>query len=209
YRMFRQVTALLKHAISWQLASARDASDLSTRVERYREPAQRLLAQLPEYMSGAYERRWQAAYDAVAQAGIDAGLATRMASASVGGGLLGIAALADSKANDVATVARIYFCLGSALGLAWLHQAIQNRHVDGRWPALARSSLRGDCYRVHQRLTAQVLASGGDLQAWRDDNADDIAGVHARIEELQAVEVPTFAHLTVAVRDLAHLHDGR
>jgi len=208
YRMFRQITALLKHAISWQLTSAREASDLQAQVERYREPTQRLLAQLPEYMSGAYEQRWQAAYDAVEQAGIDTALAARMASASVGGGLLDIVALADSKGNDVATVARIYFRLGGVLGLAWLHQAIQNLHVDGRWPALARSSLRGDCYRVHQRLVELVLDAGGDLDAWCEHNADDVEAVRHRIEELQTVKAPTFAHLTVAVRDLSKLHDS-
>lgn len=209
YRMFRRVTALMKHAISWQLASARDITDLSAQVERYQEPTQRLLGQLSEYMSGAYEKRWQDARDTAAAANVDSELAARMASASVGGGLLDIVALADSGDSDVADVARIYFRLGDVLGLAWLHQAIQSLHVDGRWPALARSSLRGDCYRVHQRLVELVLDAGGDLDAWCEDNASDVDAVHNRIEELQAIETPTFAHLTVAVRDLSQLHDSR
>src|SRR5699024_8471893 len=98
--------------------------------------------------------------------------------------------------------------LGNVLGLAWLHQAIQNLHVDGRWPALARSSLRGDCYRVHQRLVELVLGAGGDLDAWCEHNAADVATGRNRIEELQTVAAPTFAHLTVAVRDLSKLHDS-
>src|SRR5699024_1117590 len=126
-----------------------------------------------------------------------------------GGGLLDIVALSDSHDAEVEQVARIYFALGDTLGLAWLHGAIQSLHVDGRWPALARSSLRGDCYRVHQRLTSLVLDAGGDLESWREANASDIEGVQVRIEELQAIDAPQFAHLTVAVRDLSQLHDSR
>lgn len=106
-------------------------------------------------------------------------------------------------------MARIYFELGDTLGLAWLHQAIQSLHVDGRWPALARSSLRGDCYRVHQRLAALVIDAGSDLASWCEANASDVESVRRRMEELQAIEKPAFAHLTVAVRDLSQLHDSR
>lgn len=209
YGLFKRVTALVKHAISWQLASSLEVSSIAELVERYQAPTQRLLEKMPQHMTGAYRQRWQMRHDEAVAVGLSDALAARLASTAVGGGLLDIVSLADSQSADVAQVAQIYFQLGDTLGLAWLHAAIQSLHVDGRWPALARSSLRGDCFRVHQRMTALVMDAGGDLNAWCEANASEISGVHARIEELQAIEAPKFAHLTVAVRDLSQLHDSR
>ena len=208
YRQLRRINALVKHAMNWQLATSRETdATLGQQVARHGTTTRRLLDELPEYISGAYAENWQTNRDNVIENGLQEPLATRMASITVAGGLLDIVSVANSRDADLEYVARLYFELGDTLGLAWLHMAIQALNVDGRWPALARSSLRGDCYRIHQGLVELVLDAGGDLAAWQQSHAGEISLVRNRIDDLQAIDHPTFAHLTVAVRDLSRLYE--
>ena len=61
----------------------------------------------------------------------------------------------------VADVARVYFELGVALGLDWLHGEIDRLAVDGSWQATARTGLRDAAMRAHRELTQQVLRTRG------------------------------------------------
>ncbi|HLQ84523.1 MAG TPA: NAD-glutamate dehydrogenase [Salinisphaeraceae bacterium] len=207
YPLLQRIGALVMHVMNWQLATGLGSGAASDLIERYQEPTQRLLEQLPGYVTGAYAEHWQHTCDAALAGGLAERLARHMASVATGGGLMDMVALAQSRQMDVAAVAGIYFTLGDELGLAWLHQALLALQVDGYWPTLARSNLRGDCFRVHRQLVTLVLADGADVHAWLEHHAAAVETVRNRIEVLQGVEKLDFAHLSVALRALSQLRD--
>ena len=207
YALHKIVIGLLKHAMSWLLGTPGIEGDLSSLVSRYQAGARRLLEQLPDFLVGGYARRWQADRAEWTEAGLDDAFACRIASADAGGGIMDIVSLAEDRGRDIDEVARLYFALGDELSVDWLQHAIHGLPANGRWAALARTSLRSDSYRIHQQIVAQVLDFDGaePLAQWRAANERTLAFVGARMGELQAIDQPGHAHLTVAVRDMARL----
>ncbi|WP_111745977.1 NAD-glutamate dehydrogenase [Salinisphaera orenii] len=207
YELHRIVIRLLKHAMNWWMGMTHDTSDLGTLAGRYSADAQRLLDELPNVVTGDYERRWQAYRDKWIDAGVNDETAASIASANSGGGIMDVVSMAGAFERDVFDVARIYFAVGDELGIAWLQDAIHTVAADDRWQALARASLRNDSYRVHQQIVAQVLQIDADepLTAWREENAETVTFIQARMSELHDVARPDHAHLNVVVRDLVRL----
>ncbi|MES1928147.1 NAD-glutamate dehydrogenase [Salinisphaera dokdonensis CL-ES53] len=207
YELHKIVIAMLKHAMSWWLGTPGIEGDLSSLVSRYQGGARRLLEQLPDFLVGGYARRWQADRTEWIEAGVDEAFACRIASADAGGGIMDIVSLAEDRGRDIDEVATLYFALGDELSVDWLQHAIHGLPANGRWAALARSSLRSDSYRIHQQIVAQVLDvdSAEPLTEWRAAHERTLAFVSARMGELQAIDQPGHAHLTVAVRDMARL----
>ena len=207
YQMHRIVIALLKHAMNWWLSTANIDGDLGDLVTRYQAGAQRLFADLPQFLAGSYRERWDRQQPAWQATGIDEQLAGQIASADTGGAIMDVVSLAIDHGRDVAEVAQLFYQLGDELGVPWLQDSIHQLPVNGRWQALARTSLRGDSYRIHQQIVAQVLDIAGDtpLQDWRAAHERTVAFITARLAELQTIEQPGHEHLTVAVRDLARL----
>jgi len=211
YDLHKIATGLLKHAMSWLLGSPGIEGDVATLIERYQGRARRLFTELPDHLVGAYATRWDNEKARWADNGLDEALAGRIANADSGGGIMDIVALAEGHDRDVAEVARIYYGLGDGLGIPWLQNAIHELAADGRWSALARASLRGDSYRIHEQLVAQILTIPGDapLDEWRQSHERTLAFIGARMTELQTIDRPGHEHLTVAVRDLARLATPR
>lgn len=207
YALHKIVIAMLKHAMSWWLGTPGIDGDLSSLASRYQTGARRLLELLPQFLFGGYARRWQAERETWIEAGLDDAFACRIASADAGGGIMDIVSLAEDRGRDIDEVATLYFALGDELSVDWLQHAIHHLPANGRWAALARTSLRSDSYRIHQQIVAQVLDvdSAEPLTEWRAANERTLAFVGARMAELQAIDQPGHAHLTVAVRDMARL----
>ena len=107
----------------------------------------------------------------------------------------------------------MYFELGVALGLDWLHTEIDRLAVDGSWQATARTGLRDAAMRAHRELTQQVLRTRGArrsasaLARWSAQRAATRSARWKRtLTEMRAVGTADFATLTVgvdAVRGLA------
>ncbi|MES1927138.1 NAD-glutamate dehydrogenase [Salinisphaera sp. T31B1] len=211
YAAHKIVIALLKHAMSWWLSTTHVEHDLGSLIDRYQPSAQRLFDELSEHLTGGYAERWNTDRDRWIAAGLETPLAERIASADTGGGIMDIVALADERGRDVGEVADIYFAVGDQLGVDWLQEAIHQLAADGRWAALARASLRGDSYRIHEQIVGQVLDTPGEqpLEAWRTEHERTLAFIGARTAELQAIDAPGHEHLTVAVRDMARLATAR
>ena len=109
-------------------------------------------------------------------------------------------------------MARVYFDLGVALGLDWLHVEIDRLAVDGSWQATARTGLRDAAMRAHRELTQQVLNTRGAkksserLARWSAARGASLTEWQRTLTEMRAVGTADFATLTVgvdAVRSLA------
>ncbi|RJS92356.1 NAD-glutamate dehydrogenase [Salinisphaera sp. Q1T1-3] len=207
YRAHRIVIALLKHAMNWWLSTPGIDGDIGTLLARYQAGARGLLADLPDYLAGAYRERWEQSVETWQAIGVESPVARRIAAADVGGGIMDIVSLAEERGVAATDVASIFYQLGDELGVPWLQEAIHQLPANSRWPALARMSLRGDSYRIHQRIVDQVLSEGGPrpLDTWRETNRQTYDFIQARLAELQAIANPGHEHLAVVVRDLARL----
>jgi len=81
-----------------------------------------------------------------------------------------------------------------------------------RWTALARQALRSDLYQAIAALTVSVIESTDPQKAprdridgWEEANAEGVARARATLEEINAVEDPDLATLSVALRVLRNL----
>ena len=95
--------------------------------------------------------------------------------------------------------------------MLWMHRAINGLQVAGRWPALARATLRDDAFRLHGLITGQVLQEAGDapdalFQAWCERHAEPVGFALRRIGEIRdSADAADFLGLSVAVRELRKL----
>ena len=207
HALHKIVIGLLKHAMSWYLGTPCIDGDITNLVARFQGDAQILLEHLPDCLTGDYARHWKADYDYWCEQALDQALAARVASANTGGGIMDIVALAEEYERDATSVARLYYAVGDELSVAWLQDAIHALPANGRWQALARASMRGDSYRLHERIVAEVLAVDADdpLAEWQRIHRRTLDFLAARIGELRNIERPGHEHLSVVVRDLARL----
>lgn len=213
YRLIKVVVGLIKHAIGWICTRAQDDASIQEWIDGYRDSARRLLEQLPELLSGQYQKQWQKEQSQLTEIGIPADLAKRLAAVHNAGGALDILLLSQLHETDLDTIATLYFEVGAWLNLPWLLNAIQNLEAEGRWQALARASLRDDCYLAHQRIVADVLTDSAQsadsakarIKTWRASRGPLVDFVRSRMKELQSGESYGFAQLSVAVRDLGRL----
>jgi glutamate dehydrogenase len=81
-----------------------------------------------------------------------------------------------------------------------------------RWSALARQALRSDLYQAIAALTATVIDLTDSstppqqrIQQWEEANAEGVARARGTLKEINAVEEPDLATLSVALRVLRNL----
>ncbi len=210
YRLLKIVAGLIKHAIGWMAIRAQADASIQEWIDGYGASARRLLQELPNFLCGQYQKQWQKEQAELIESGVPDALARRLASVHNAGGALDILLLAQLNEDDLDTIAGLYYEVGAWLNLPWLLGAIQALQADGRWPALARASLRDDCYLAHQRIVADVLTQSGEnakarINAWRTARGPIVGFVRSRLQELKSGEAHGFAQLSVAVRDLGRL----
>lgn len=210
YQLLKLVAGFIKHAMGWIATRDQDSAPVQEWIERYSKSARRLIEELPKFLCGKYQKQWRQEQTRLLKVGVSEPLAQRLASVHSAGGALDILLLDYLAPDDLEATAAIYYDVGDWLNLPWLLNAVQDLEAKGRWQALARASLRDDCYLAHQRIVADVLEQQGDsakarIKAWRAERGDIVDFVRGRLQELEASDATNFAHLSVAVRDLGRL----
>lgn len=210
YQLLKLVAGLIKHAMSWIATRDQDSAPVQEWIARYSKSARRLIEEMPGILHGQYHKQWRQEQARLVKIGVPESLAQHLASVHSAGGALDILLLDHLAPEDLQATATIYYEVGDWLNVPWLLSAIQALEAKGRWQALARVSLRDDCYLAHQRIVADVLAQKGDnaktcIKAWRAGRGDSVDFVRGRLQELEASDATSFAHLSVAVRSLARL----
>ena len=101
--------------------------------------------------------------------------------------------------------------MGSALKLGWILEQIEKLKVNGRWQAVARSTLRENLFELQRILTAQVIGearsdrAGDAVGAWLDLHAQRVQRAHTTLEEMKTAGVYDFATLSVAIQEIRKL----
>ncbi len=209
-----EVRKLLGRAARWLLRNAPRPLSAAAVVERYREGVRAVAALMPAAMSETVRGETRAAAAALAEAGVPAPLAERLALCSQLPAALDATEVALRLAGGTAAgevveqAVQAWYGVDELLGIGWLQARVAALPRDDRWQALARGALRGDLLRRHRALAAQVLAAGGGsrpdaaLRAWGNANARAIRRWTELLADLRAELRVEYPMVAVALREL-------
>lgn len=206
-RMRLEMRTLVERASRWLVNNRRPPFDSQGTVDLFTEPVQRVMAELPELMTGRELAAYGERRDRLVAAGVPEDLASRVAVLPPAYMLLNIVEIAQREDLDPADVARVHFALGERLGLPALVQRILALPRNDRWQTMARAALRDDLHSVHAQLTAQVLATTdredaapARVVAWENANDVVVPRASGTLEEICADEHADLARLSVGLR---------
>lgn len=211
YQLMSRVAGLVKHACTVFLLHPDRALSIADQVSGYHQDLEAIEEGLPTLLPTDYRADWTSAAEHWQEQDVPEDLALRIASTRVLGPALEISALRQSSERPLELVARTFFHVGEAFSMLWLHRAINALEVSGRWPALARATLRDDAHRLHGLITGQVLRESGDspdalFNAWAERHDEPVQFARRRIGEIrESSDAADFLGLSVAVRELRKL----
>ena len=169
-------------------------------------------ARLPKLHDEGERARVDAEVAQLTESGVPRDLAERVATFDTLHAALDIAEVAADAKKPVEPVAAIYFDLANRLGLAWMREKIAALPGGEHWQMLAKGAMQDDLDSLARKVTAEVVAGGGDvtateklIAAWQDRNRRALERAAQLLVELRAVPEPDAAMLSVALRELRGL----
>ncbi len=205
-RMRLEVRTLVERSSRWLVSNRRHPLESEEIVEEFGVTAERVLAELPEILTGREREAFESRRDQLVGQGVPADLATMVAACPPAYMVLGIVQTAGRRDTDPLDVARVHFLVGERLGLPRLVARILGLPRNDRWQTMARAALRDDLHTVHAQLTAQVLdqeaAADPDaaVTAWADREQAAVDRAAATFEEICSDEQADLARMSVALR---------
>jgi glutamate dehydrogenase len=210
YAMLYETGRLLRRLSYWLLMN-RPALSIEAAVSELRGPVRDLTA----HLAGALCGQWRSGFDAVlahyVDAGVPAGLATRMGLLDAHNSALDLVELASASKVSITDAAQVYFGLGVRLGLDWLHSQIEALHSDGNWQAVARAGLRNSLFQSQRLLTREALSQpgrstpAGRIETWVTANASNLAQWERMQADMRTAGKADFATLSVGTDALRRL----
>ncbi len=203
---------LVERATRWLVRAHAGTIDIEATTRRFLPGARMLADALPGVLEGLDRDFFAERLDELAQAGVRADLARRVASMPA---LLSVFDIVEDGAvteRAQPVVMSTYFGIGARLGLDWLRDRILELPRTDRWQALARAALRDDLYRLHRSLTRDVLLSGGaqadserSIEVWQERNQAAVGRALGVLGDVKASSSYDTTTLPVALRELKDL----
>ncbi len=206
-KMRIEVRTLVERASRWLINNRRPPLDSEAIVDFFDVDVQRVMAGLPELMTGREHDAYEERRKALAAASVPDELATKIAGLPQAYAALGVVETAQRDQIDALDVARVHFALGERLGLTALTAQILRLPRDDRWQTMARAALRDELQGVHAQLTAQVLAETSDDQPvpvriadWEEDDEVVVSRAVSTLDEICSDDRADLARLSVGLR---------
>jgi glutamate dehydrogenase len=114
----------------------------------------------------------------------------------------------------VATAARVYFGVGTALSLDWIREQIERLSVEGHWQAVARTTLRDNIYNLQRMLCTQVLSESRQrapeqaVQTWVSRHQKAVDYLRQTVNDMRSLPEMDFATLSVALQAVRRMAEG-
>jgi glutamate dehydrogenase len=211
YESAFQTSRLLRHVTYWLLTWRSRSLQVKAAVAEFRDGVHQLQSEIAEVLTGAERERFEEARKQFAAAGLPPPLAARIASLEPMNAALDIVEIAAAHGVSVPETARVYFEVGTRIGVDWLRGRIEKLAVDGPWQAIARTALRDTALRVHRRLTERVLArkdrgsARARVTAWVESSGKELAHWQRTLTDMRAAGAGDFATLSVGVESVRKL----
>jgi len=146
------------------------------------------------------------------EAGVDAELATRVASGEISAALLDIAEVSSTTALPLELVAGVYFALGTVLNYGFIAERASALPTHTHWDMLARAAALAELARLKRTLTASALTQAQDrstaeavVHAWQEKRAVPLERYSRLLAEQRASGGASLSMLLVLVREMAVL----
>jgi glutamate dehydrogenase len=210
--MLIQTRQLVEHGALWLLRNRRQPLDIAAEVERFRAGVATLAKQLRSLVVGAEREAVEQRVAELVQRGVPEELAIRVGTLEPLSAALDIIEVAKGSRHDIASVASVYFRLGSRLGLDWLSGQIVERPSESHWTQLAKASLRDELFIHRRRLAAAALRQTGEneepaqiVDAWIQHNHGRARRCLETLDDLRAADGIDIAMVCVALQELENL----
>jgi glutamate dehydrogenase len=120
-----------------------------------------------------------------------------------------IVEVAAESDRDIERVAATYFGIGRELALDWLRNQILTLRIDGRWQAIARTTLRDQLHGLQRTLCLQVLTINAPPQeaiaGWTKKRTAAVKHVKQTVNDMRSLAKADFATISVAMQSLRQL----
>lgn len=209
--MMFEVSRILRHACYWLIDRYGDELDIVAAVEHLKPGLSTIYSRVFSIVSGTSRDRQKRVAEENILLGVPEKLSRKMAALLLTRGGLDIADLARIYRKDVLETARMYTALSDQLGIIWLHRAVENLAVEGRWQALARSNLRDEFYRIRRDLSATLIRGRSKagpetmFERWMRKNQAGVRKLQSILAEMKLRQDVDFAVLSVASQELRKL----
>ncbi|HEX4299723.1 MAG TPA: NAD-glutamate dehydrogenase [Gammaproteobacteria bacterium] len=207
-----QSSRLLKHVTRWLIDHQRDRLDIAATVPVYQPGLSALVQHMPAILNDSLAETFNQGVQQYVDVGVPDILARRIAAIGPLYAGLDIVDVARETKLPVEMVAKVYFQIGSELGLSWLRVQIEELSVDGHWQAVARGTLREDLYVQQRALTAQALNGAKDsrsaikqMEKWLETHAARLDHARHILADMKAANIADFPSLSVALQEIRKL----
>ena len=173
-----------------------------------------LSAAIPDVLEGVDRGWYDNKVETLRAAGVEPGLAARVASMPALLSVFDIVEVAEETGREPGAVMVTHFRLGARLDLNWLRDRIFDLPRANRWQALARAALRDDLYSLHRALTREVLETGdgadsdGAIDRWEQCNKPALERALSILADIKASRNYDTTTLPVALREVRNLIRG-
>lgn len=209
YDLLFQISRRLRRAVYWLLQRRLDALSIERTVARF-SPGVGQVRQSLAKLEGADEHHRNDVRQHQSS-GIPGDLMERLAALAIATQTLDIIEIAADSKIAIGDVVPLYFELGKNLRLDWIRTKIEELHVEGRWPATARATLREHLAQQQNALIRSILAQRGKrsprdaLTEWFIESKDKIARACQNLRDMDASGEIDFATLSAAIREIERL----
>ncbi|MBK7722833.1 MAG: NAD-glutamate dehydrogenase [Austwickia sp.] len=208
-RMYLDFRRLMDRSVRWVLQNRPHTLDVGAEIARFSGPVAAHADGVADLVRGAEAQRLQTQQAELVAAGVPPELARRVAALLHTFAILDIIELAQESGADTESVAPLYFGISDEFGINRLLSQVSLLPREDRWDALARAAMRDDVYDVLESLVRVVMTTTDRdadadrrIGAWVAENPSAAQRARQARAGLEAVDRPTLAALSVALRSL-------
>ncbi|UPW16785.1 NAD-glutamate dehydrogenase [Agarivorans sp. TSD2052] len=138
---------------------------ITQQIARYQPSYLQLQKNLMDVLAAEEVKLVNAESQELQQQHVPADIACAMAKMNSLYSVLDLTEVAEQAEQDIVQVAKLYFNLGTNIGLHWFLEQIDLQSVDNHWQALARSSFREDLDWQQRQLTVSALKWAAKMES--------------------------------------------
>ena len=210
---------LVERMTIWFLANAERPINIAETIDRYATGIHQLGKKLPGIVAAEDRKAIAAHTTRLINAGVPKAVSQRVASLGmlVAGG--DVVRIAGNSKVSVLDTGRVYFELGSRLGIDWVRHASKTITPGTEWEKLAIDAIVDESYRHQSALTSCVLeladgrglgpnAAAEAIEVWMESCDGAVERTSRLLDDLRAGEDIDLAMLSVANGQLRNLLAG-
>lgn len=211
-RLQLEFRRLLDRGTRWILQSGGGSIDVAGSIARFTPLVHAWLPRIPDLLQGVQQASWTKIRDGYVVAGVPVALAEDIVSLLDAFPLLELVGIVAATGESADTLVPLYYAVCEHYQVDAMLTRISSLRRADRWDILARLALRSDLYAVAARLVEGIARSTAAtspiperIAEWEARNAAGIARAKVTLSEIDALETPSLASMSVLLRVMRNL----